>query len=288
MTDFAWRNWRSADGLALAARDYSGAEGEARLAVVCLHGLTRNSRDFEAVAPWIAALGRRVLAPDVRGRGRSARASDPSSYQPAFYAADLLALLDALGIARVLLVGTSMGGLIAMTLAAMAPERLAGAVLNDVGPELAPAGIARIAGYAGQVPDVADWTAAAAYVRQLNSAVFPDYGEADWAAFARRVFTQEGGRLRLDYDPAIAPPTPQPGAAPPDLWPFFERLAENGRPLLLVRGAASDLLTAETAAAMRARAPAMGYAEVPRVGHAPMLTEPEAQAAIADFLAKAP
>jgi pimeloyl-ACP methyl ester carboxylesterase len=288
MTDFAWRAWRAADGLALAARDYPGAKGEARLAVVCLHGLTRNSADFEAVAPWIAASGRRVLAPDVRGRGRSAWASDPTSYQPAVYVADLLALLDALGIARVLLVGTSMGGLIAMTLAALAPERLAGVVLNDVGPELAPAGLARIVAYTGKSPEVADWDAAAAYVRKLNSVVFPDYGDADWRAAARRAFVEEGGRLRLHYDPAIAPPAPQPGAARPDLWPLFDQLVAGGRPLLLIRGATSDLLAAETAAAMRARAPAMTFAEVPRVGHAPMLTEPEAQAAIAAFLAKAP
>lgn len=289
MTEFAWRAWRAADDVALAARDYPAAEGEARLPVVCLHGLTRNSRDFEAVAPWIAGQGRRVLAPDVRGRGRSARAADPASYQPAVYAADLLALMDALGVSRVHVVGTSMGGLIAMTLAALAPERLAGAVLNDVGPELSPVGLARIGGYAGQSADLASWDEAAAYARSINETAFPHYSDADWLAFARRLFREESGRLALDYDPAIMAPMRAPQGTPaPDLWPLFDALAAGRRPLALVRGAASDLLTPETAEVMRQRAPQMTWAEVPGVGHAPMLTEPEARAAIADFLARAP
>lgn len=301
MTEFAWRLWRAADGTALAARDYAAAEGEARLPVVCLHGLTRSSRDFEAVAPWIAGQGRRVLAADVRGRGRSGRAADPASYQPPVYVADLIALMDALGVARAHVVGTSMGGLIAMTLAALAPGRLAGAVLNDIGPELAPAGLGRIAGYAGQGAQVESWEEAAAYARRTNAAAFPHYADDDWAAFARRLFREEGGRPVLDYDPAIMIPASDgqakdPGgdgdgeapAAAPDLWPLFDALAAGGRPLLLVRGATSDLLTAETAAAMRARAPQMIYAEVAGVGHAPMLTEPQARAAIAEFLARAP
>jgi pimeloyl-ACP methyl ester carboxylesterase len=293
MTEFAWRSWRAADGVALAARDYPAAAGEAKLPVVCVHGLTRNSRDFEAVAPWLAGLDRRVLAVDVRGRGRSRPVRDPTSYQPAIYATDLIGLLDALGVAQAHVIGTSMGGLIAMTLAALAPERLAGAVLNDVGPGLAPAGIARIAAYAGKSPQIAGWNDAAAYVRELNGAFFPDYGEADWQAFARRLFREEGGRIELDYDPAIVTPMrpAEPGngeAAAPDLWPLFEGLASGGRPLLLVRGALSDLLTAEAAQAMRDRAPAMAYAEVPRVGHAPMLTEPAARAAIEAFLNQVP
>ena len=286
MSEFAWRSWRAADGTALFARDYPAGDGEARLPVVCLHGLTRNSRDFEAVAPWIAGQARRVLACDVRGRGRSAWA-DPATYQPAVYAADVLALLDALGIARAVVVGTSMGGLIAMALAAIAPGRLAGAVVNDVGPELAPAGLARIAAYAGRTPEITDWAAAAACARELNATAFPAYGEADWAAFARRLFREaDGGRIALDYDPAIRAPAPDPGAAATDLWPFVGQLAGEGRPLLLVRGALSDLLAPETVQAMRQCAPAMAYAEVPGVGHAPMLTEPEAKAAIADFLAR--
>jgi pimeloyl-ACP methyl ester carboxylesterase len=283
-----WIAWTSADGVSLMARDYPGSAE--RLPVVCLHGLTRNSRDFEAVAPWIAGQGRRVLAADVRGRGRSGYAADPTSYQPRVYVADLVALLDKLVIPQVLVVGTSMGGMIAMRMAADAPQRLGGAVLNDIGPELAPEGLERIGGYAGLQPEIADWADAADYARAINGVAFPDYGEADWAAFARRIFRQdEDGRLRLDYDPRIGEALRAAEGAPaPDPWLLFDRLAESGRALLLVRGALSDLLSPAAAAKMRERAPQTTFAEVPRVGHAPMLTEPAAQAAIAAFLARAP
>jgi pimeloyl-ACP methyl ester carboxylesterase len=263
MADFAWLTWRGVDGAPLMARDYHTV-GNGRAPVICLHGLTRNSRDFEGVAPWIAQLGRRVLAADVRGRGRSAYAADSASYQPATYAADVLALMDALDIAKAVVIGTSMGGLIAMTLAVVAPTRLAAVVLNDVGPELAPEGVRRISSYA---------------------AAFPDYVDVDWLAFARRIFREQGGKPVLDYDPRIMEPFRKTSGKPaPDLWPLFDQLAAGERPLLLVRGALSDLLSASTAEAMRARAPQMGFVEVPRVGHAPMLSEPEARTAIEAFL----
>ena len=286
MSDFAWTSWRGADGTSLMARDYAAQGGELGLPVVCLHGLTRNSRDFEDLAPWIAALGRRVLAPDVRGRGRSGYAADPATYQPAVYAADVVAMLDALAIPRAVVVGTSMGGLIAMVLAAMAPQRIAAAALNDVGPQLAAAGLARIASYAGQAPAVADWADAAAYAKAVNGAAFPAYGPADWAAFSRRLFRDGEEGPVPDYDPAIMQPLVS--AAPVDLWPLFARLAEGGRPLLLLRGANSDVLEADAVAGMRQAAPQMAYAEVAGVGHAPMLDEPQARAALQAFLAAAP
>ena len=242
MSDFAWTSWRGADGTSLMARDYAAQGGELGLPVVCLHGLTRNSRDFEDLAPWIAALGRRVLAPDVRGRGRSGYAADPATYQPAVYAADVVAMLDALAIPRAVVVGTSMGGLIAMVLAVMAPQRIAAAALNDVGPQLAAAGLARIASYAGQAPAVADWADAAAYAKAVNGTAFPAYGPADWAAFSRRLFRDGEEGPVPDYDPRIMQPLAS--AAPVDLWPLFARLAEGGRPLLLLRGASSDVLEA--------------------------------------------
>jgi pimeloyl-ACP methyl ester carboxylesterase len=294
------RFWTSADGLRLHARDYAPASGEARPPVICLHGLTRNARDFEDLAPHLAYQGRRVLALDVRGRGQSAWDPQPMRYQPAVYAADVLALMDALGIARAAFIGTSMGGLITLVIASLRPLAVAGAVLNDVGPELAPEGLARIAGYAGKGPEVSDWAGAADYARFLNAAVFPAYGPADWAAFARRLFVEKAGRPVLDYDPAIAqafkPPEGQPAPPAPNLWPLFLGLAfapaptpaKIPRPLLLIRGGVSDLLAPDTAAKMRALAPHMAYAEVPGVGHAPMLDEPQALSAIDAWLKAVP
>lgn len=285
---FVERRWTSPDGLHLFARDYAAGSGVARTPIIAIHGLTRNSADFEAIAPLMAQSGRRVLAVDVRGRGLSDRAPDSMTYTPDVYARDVLALMDQAGVARAVFVGTSMGGLITMALTAMRPKAVVGAVLNDIGPEVAPEGLARIAAYSGQPVQIDTWADAADYARRINGVAFPHYGDADWAAFARRVFRQgPDGRIGLDYDPDIAVPIRAAGAKAlvPDLWPMFRRLARK-RPTLLVRGATSDLLSADIAARMRRAAPAMAYVEVPGVGHAPMLEEPEARAAIFAFLAE--
>lgn len=284
MTAYTHLHWRSADGLALHARDYPGTAD--RAPVICIHGLTRNSRDFEDLAPvLVGATGRRVIAVDVRGRGASERSPDPMTYNPGMYAADIMSLLDDQAIGRAAFIGTSMGGLIMMTLALMRPDAIAAAVLNDVGPEIAPEGLARIAGYVGVSADVADWAGAAAYVKAGNGAVFPSYDDADWDRIARRTFRDEAGRPVLDYDPDIAVPirAADPSAPPPDLWPFFGALA-TGRPTLLIRGATSDILSPDIAARMRGEAQHMAYAEVPGVGHAPMLDESEAKGAIVALL----
>jgi pimeloyl-ACP methyl ester carboxylesterase len=290
--DFADRFW-TAPGpgtLRLHARDYPAASGEARAPVVCLHGLTRNARDFEALAPHIAGRGRRVLAVDVRGRGQSAWDLEPARYVPATYAADVLALLDALAIARAVFVGTSMGGLITMTLAAMRPSAVAAAVINDVGPELAPEGLARILSFAGQGAPVQTWADAAAYAERINAVAFPHYRPEQWQAFARRLFVEKNGKPLLDYDPALAkafaPPPSDNAPPPPDLWPLFKGLA--GRPLLAVRGGVSDLLSPDILNSMRQAIPELAVAEVPGVGHAPMLDEPEALKAIDALLEAAP
>ena len=283
---FAERRWTSADGLSLYARDYAPASGPAKLPVIAIHGLTRNSADFEVIAPLIAQSGRRVLAIDIRGRGRSDRAPDPMTYQPATYAQDVLALLNQTGIERAVFLGTSMGGLITMALAAIRSKVIAAAIVNDVGPEVAKEGLARIAAYSGQPVDTPTWADAAAYARKINAVALPHYGDADWMAFARRTFVEgpEGAPI-LNYDPDIAVPIRAAGAKAlvPNLWPMFGRLA-RGRPVLLVRGQTSDLLSEKIAAKMRKRAPKMDYVEVPGVGHAPMLDEPEARAAIFPFL----
>ena len=287
---FADRRWTSADGLSLYARDYAAASGPAKLPVIAIHGLTRNSADFETIAPLIAQSGRRVLAVDVRGRGKSDRAPDPMTYQPLNYAQDVLALMRDAGIERAVFLGTSMGGLITMALAAVRSKVIAAAIINDVGPEVAKEGLTRIAAYAGQPVEIGSWAEAAAHVRRLNEVALPHYSDADWDAFARRTFRigTEGTPVP-DYDPDIMAPIRAAGAKAlvPNLWPFFNRLAK-GRPVLLVRGETSDLLSPQIAAKMRKRAPKMDFVEVPGIGHAPMLDEPEAKAAIFPFLSELP
>lgn len=286
---YAERRWTSPDGLSLYARDYAPADGPAKLPAIAIHGLTRNSADFEGIAGLIAASGRRVLAVDVRGRGLSERAFDPMTYTPDVYARDMIALMEQAGIEKAVFLGTSMGGLITMALTAIKPEAVAAAVINDIGPEVAPEGLARIAEYTGRKVEIRNWADAAAYARDINAVAFPLYGDADWDAFARRIFREgEDGKPVLNYDPDISAPIRAAGAAAliPDLWPAFTALA-SGRPTLLVRGGASDLLSAEIARRMREAAPDMAYVEVPGIGHAPMLDEPEARAGILDFLSDA-
>lgn len=284
---YAERRWTSPDGLNLYARDYAPADGPAKLPLIAIHGLTRNSADFEVIAALIAQSGRRVLAVDVRGRGKSDRAPDPMTYTPDVYARDVVALMEQLGIEKAVFLGTSMGGLITMALTALKPKAIAAAILNDVGPELAVEGLTRIAAYTGQPVVIETWDDAAAYARRINETALPHYTEADWAAFARRTFREgtEGAPV-LDYDPDISAPIKAAGAKAliPNLWPFFRALARK-KPTLLLRGATSDLLSPAIVAKMRKAAPAMAYAEVPAIGHAPMLDEAEARAAIFEFLA---
>jgi pimeloyl-ACP methyl ester carboxylesterase len=287
---WAERTWMSSDGLRLWARDYGGGSGPARLPVICIHGLTRNSRDFEDVAPVIAAAGRRVLALDVRGRGRSAYDPNPTNYNPAVYAGDVASLMGEAGIARAIFLGTSMGGLITMTLSTLRPDLIAGAILTDIGPEIATEGLTRIGGYVGSGEPAASWAEAAQRTRAINGSAQPHLTEADWDRFARRTWREAApGKLVLDYDPAIAQAfaVAPAGTPSPDLWPLYMALAIN-RPMLLVRGGASDLLAEGTAARMQALAPQLRRVDIDGVGHAPTLEEPAARRAIADFLADAP
>jgi pimeloyl-ACP methyl ester carboxylesterase len=283
---FAERYWRSRDGLDLYMRDYPAASGPARLPVICLHGLTRTARDFEDVAPWLATQGRSVLVPDIRGRGRSGRDPDAMNYQVRTYARDILEMMDTIGMRRAVFLGTSMGGLITMAAAALRSEAVAAAILNDVGPEISPVGLKRIAGYAGKAVELRTWEDAVARVRQTMGDAFPDYQERDWQAFARRTF-REGpdGAPQLDYDLDIAKPIMAGRVRTSSwiAWFMFRRLARR-RPTLLVRGSISDLITAEIAGRMQKAAPTLRIVEVARIGHAPMLTEPAATEGISCFL----
>lgn len=275
---------KAADGVQLFFRDYAPLAPASGLPVVLLHGLTRNSRDFELVAPRIASLGRRVIAPDVRGRGRSGRDPDPANYAPPVYVQDLLGLLGGLGIGPAIYVGISMGGIITMLLAAMAKDRVAAAALVDIGPVIEEAGLKRIAAYTGVGMEFASWDEAVAAVAATQKPVFPNADESFFKRFTRRVCREENGRVIYDYDAAIA--RPNASTQPPDMTPLFEALGLA--PILVVRGALSDLLSSEGVELMRLVRSDLVAVDVPDVGHAPTLEEPAAWEALLGFLARAP
>ncbi len=273
------RFWDSSDGLTLHYRNYPGPEGGTALPVLCMHGLTRNARDFAGLADELAAT-RRVIVPEMRGRGQSDYAPDSDTYTPATYVADVEKLLAEQGITRFIAIGTSMGGLMTMLMAHTQPGRMAAVVMNDIGPEVDASGLARISGYVGQGRSYPTWVHAARGLAEAHSAAFPDFTLDQWLEMTKRTMVvSQNGRISLDYDMAIAEPFAKPGnAAPPNLWLAYEAL--RGVPMLLVRGGLSDLLSAETVNQMAARNPAMTTITVPRVGHAPTLDEPEVRAAI--------
>ncbi|TXI89491.1 MAG: alpha/beta hydrolase [Burkholderiaceae bacterium] len=286
MTTFNELYFRSDDGLTLYARDYASQGDKAKCPIICVHGLTRNSSDFEEIAPWLAQQGRRVLAVDVRGRGHSDHDSNPDNYNPIRYAKDIANLMHQLGIARAVFIGTSMGGITTMTLALQNLKLIVAAVLNDVGPRLSSTGLQRIAGYAGKSKNPDSMAQAAAYIKEINHYAFPDNTDEEWEKWARRAFeVRADGKVVSRYDPNIALPLPNGRLTARSFWAklVFKRLTKN-RPCLLIRGAISDLIEDEQLREMQKLAPRMKYAEVAGVGHAPMLTEPSARQALHDFL----
>jgi len=285
----AWqeRYFESSDGLSLYYRDYHPAEESDRLPVLCLPGLTRNSRDFEALALRLQRAGRRVLTPDLRGRGRSQHDPNWSNYQPTTYLGDLAALQAAAGAERVVVVGTSLGGILAMLIAATRPAAIAAAVLNDVGPEIAPEGLQRIAQYVGRHIPVGSWEEAAAQARATYGLALPDLTDAQWLAFARRSYVEVDGVPRLDMDPMIGEAVrAAPSGAAPDLWPVYGAL--RPLPALAVRGELSDVLSEATFERMALEKPDLRRVTVARRGHPPLLDEPECVLAIDEFLSDLP
>jgi pimeloyl-ACP methyl ester carboxylesterase len=270
------------DGLRLHYRDYAGAADKPP--ILCLHGLTRNSRDWTEFAERYSP-GFRVLALEFRGRGGSDYDPIPQRYNPLTYAGDVIELLDQLALDQAIFAGTSLGGLVTLTMAAMAPQRIFATIMNDVGPDVDVEGVNRILTYVGNDRRFGSWDEAADAIAANYGASFERYAHDDWVKMAKRNCREENGEVRFDYDMAIAEPFKTTGPTPNvDLWPFFRVLAE--KPLLVVRGAKSDLLTEATARRMQQVAPDMKLVLVPGVGHAPELNEPEAVAAIDEFLAK--
>jgi len=276
-------SFSSASGNLWLHAEIQGPEN-APLTVLCLHGLTRNVADFEFIAGHLSARYR-VIAADQRGRGKSQWDPETANYRPTTYVADMFALLDHLAIERVAVIGTSMGGIMAMIMGAMQPARLAGLVLNDIGPEVPASGMSRLRRTLNDRKPSATWADAAVQARRLNEMAFPDYGEDQWAAFARRTYVEDrDGRPVAAFDPAILEGLNEtdPSAVPPDLWAQWQLL--GAIPILAIRGAVSDIISAETLSSMAAPPPHHTADTVANRGHAPMLDEPAAVAAIDEFL----
>ena len=268
------------DGLKLHYRDYPGSSD--RPPLLCLHGLTRNARDFEHFAERHSPQFR-VIVLEFRGRGLSDPDPLPMRYNPMTYAGDVLQLLDFLGLPQAIFVGTSLGGLVTMAVAGIAPERIEAAILNDIGPDLGQTGLDRIQKYLGNDVRFSTWEEAAAAIAVNQGPSFPNYASEDWLKMARRNCRERDGEIVFDYDKAIAEPFRTGGPLPKfDMWPLFETLAQ--KPLLVVRGELSQLLTAPAFDKMKQAAPGAKFVVVRQTGHAPELNEPEAVAAIDRFL----
>ncbi len=272
--------FESHDGLKLYYRDF-GAD-QPGTPVICLPGLTRNSRDFEDLANYLSDR-RRVLTCDFRGRGFSEYDEHWENYHPPTYVQDTWTLLDHLGIDKVIVVGTSLGGLCAMVMAATNGDRLAGVVMNDIGPEINPAGIARVQEYTGRVPPVKSWEEAAQQTRDIYGDWLPGLNDEDWDKMARRAYRAgEDGVPRLDMDPNIGEAVRKVGPQKGDPWALFDALAD--KPVTLLWGVMSDILTEDIVDKMKARKPDLNVVPVPKRGHVPLLNEPECLAAIDAFL----
>src|SRR5262249_14795730 len=269
------------DGLALYYRDY-GDRLASKTPLLCLAGLTRNSADFTEVALRLSG-ERRVLCPDYRGRGRSAYDPDWRHYDPYVYISDISHLLAATGVDRAVIVGTSMGGLLAMGFAVLRPTLVAGVVLNDIGPNVASPGLTRILKYVGVDHPQSDWDDAIRFLKELMPNLAPKADEAWWRAHAEATYRKRGdGLLHFDWDLAIAKLLDHQRKVTPDLWTMFQGL--RAIPTLALRGALSDVLTEDVFRRMALEKPDLVCVTVPDVGHTPSLTEPEAIEALDAFL----
>ncbi|MDW4498693.1 alpha/beta hydrolase [Sulfitobacter sp. D35] len=270
-------HFTTSDGLRLHYTD----EG-AGLPILCLSGLTRTTRDFDYVTPHLA--GCRLIKLDYRGRGQSDWAEEASSYVLPVECRDVLELLDHLGLDAVAVLGTSRGGLNAMGLAMGAKDRLRGVCLNDVGPVIDRKGLEFIKGYLGRNPAARTHEEAAAALACTMTG-FVDVPMARWIEEVEKLYTAGPDGLQITYDPKLREAVlDQDAQAVPDLWPYFDAL--DGLPLACIRGANSDLLSPETFAEMQRRRPDMIAAEVPGRGHIPFLDEPEAVAALHQWIGK--
>ena len=268
----------SHDGLPLYARDYTCLSPDTT--VICIPGLTRNSADFSALCEHLE--GRvRVIAIDLRGRGESAYDSDPENYQLSVYVQDIIQLIDSLQLHSVILVGTSLGGLCSLALAGLKVEQIKGLVINDIGPEIELAGLQRIKDYVVNDTPIDSWDNAVDRTRQLHSHAFPTFNDEDWLSFTRNIYrSNDEGKPELNYDPAIASAMTTRDKEPEivDPWDAYKLIPKI--PMLLIRGALSDILSTSCVEKMRTIHPHMDFVEVDHRGHAPLLNESECLSAI--------
>lgn len=274
------------DGLRLHVREY-GAPMASALPVVCLPGLARTTADFDALAP-VLAYGqppRRVIAIDSRGRGQSEYDADPQNYNLAVELADVVAALKALKIGQAVFVASSRGGILTMLLAVSHPAAIAGVVLHDIGPVIEAKGLARIKSYVGKLPQPGSFAEGAEILRGLFDAQFPKLTPEQWLATAQRTWKTEHGALAPTYDVQLARTLADFDIErPPPLWNEFDLLTRV--PVLVIRGANSDILSVATVNAMRAHHPALDYIEVPDQGHVPLLEGTDLLQRIAAFIQK--
>jgi pimeloyl-ACP methyl ester carboxylesterase len=283
------QNWNdifytARDGLRLYARHYP-APGSLRRPVVCLAGLTRNSRDFHDIASVLSdprGHRREVYALDYRGRGWSEHDEDGKSYTILNELGDVLDLMALRGVSNAAMIGTSRGGIIAMAMAALRPTALGAVVLNDIGPVLEREGLARLIAYVGRVPLPGTWGEAVQLVKSLNVRAFPNEGDATWVAMARQQFNEENGRPAPGYDNRLSKTLTLPDGTQQAMWPQFAALARV--PVLAIRGGLSDILSAETLVEMQRRHPHFEALTVPDQGHAPLLRDQTTIGAIYQFL----
>lgn len=276
----------SSDGLRLYGRHYGAIVPSGARPILCLAGLTRNSRDFHAIALALSqnsTSSRDVFTLDTRGRGFSERDKNWKNYAVPIEMQDVIDFMTMLGLREAGIIGTSRGGLITMVLAAVQPSLVGPVVLNDIGPVIEMEGLARIAGYVGRVPLPKSWADATRIVSDLMQRDFPTISDAEAEAVARQLFNEKNGKPVSGYDPKLAKSLSVLDGPMPKLWPQFEALKH--RPLLLVRGANSDLLSEETVEEMKRRHPQMTSIIVPAEGHAPLLRDAPTISAIASFFA---
>ena len=273
-------HWESDDGLKLHAFDYPSDSG--RTPVICIPGLTRNARDFEHLGPALHG-ERRIIMVDLRGRGLSEYAKDSSTYNPKQYVSDIIMLMDELKMPKAIFFGTSLGGIVTMIMAKMHPERVAGALLNDIGPELDQKGLDRIADHVGQGRSFDTWAHAGRDIAETSGDIFPDFTLKDWIGFAKKVYCMNSsGRIKLDYDMKIAEPFDGKGGGSGALWNALDHMQEI--PTLILRGALSDLFSEQVAEKMLTKLDKGELVTIPRVGHAPTLEEPASLDAINQLL----